>query len=92
MPETLSPASPDAAMIDDAVLFINERFAAHVYHGCIDEGLNYMELKLRVCEICNQYIPDRDLRSTIMDISPESGKDIPGFAFKEVPHTHRKNS
>ena len=34
---------PDTALIDEAVLFIDERFAAHVYHGYLEIGKYMLE-------------------------------------------------
>ncbi|RJP84239.1 MAG: hypothetical protein C4518_20300 [Desulfobacteraceae bacterium] len=43
MTETLPPDAPDAAMIDEAVQYINERVAAHVYRGSLEIGEYVLE-------------------------------------------------
>ena len=39
----MPPDVMDSASIDEAVLFINERFAAHVYHGYLEIGQYVLE-------------------------------------------------
>ncbi|MFZ2632315.1 MAG: hypothetical protein WA081_09960 [Desulfosalsimonadaceae bacterium] len=43
MTDTLLPDTPDTAMIDEAVAFINERVAAHVHRGSLEIGEYVLE-------------------------------------------------